>query len=268
MVPVLPGCQSLCNGEEQLCDRAFSDVVFPTTHNANSALEYGYSSINANHVSGIASQLEAGVQAMMLDVTYSNGETVLCHGPCELGSTPHRDALADIHAHLSAHPTDVLTLLYQDDITPQDLEDDLKAAQLLDLTYTHSPDASWPTLGEMVKADTRLVVTAEVAGPPPEWLHHLWSLAFDTPYTFDSPEDFNCGLNRGDPENDLFLLNHWVHGPIGQPSQEESVEVNAYDVLHARAQDCWAATGRKPNFVAVDWFETGDLFDVVHTLNE
>ena len=42
---------------------------------------------------------------------------------------------------------------------------------------------------------------------------------------------------------------------------------NSYEVLHARLQQCWTESGRIPNFVAVDFFEQGDLFEAVASLN-
>jgi len=43
--------------------------------------------------------------------------------------------------------------------------------------------------------------------------------------------------------------------------------VNARDVLLPRAQECQAERARLPDFVAVDFYDRGGLFDVVDTLN-
>jgi hypothetical protein len=44
--------------------------------------------------------------------------------------------------------------------------------------------------------------------------------------------------------------------------------VNLFDFLHGRAVECQAAAGGDvPNFVAVDFYEHGDLFAVVKALN-
>jgi hypothetical protein len=40
-----------------------------------------------------------------------------------------------------------------------------------------------------------------------------------------------------------------------------------FDVLHARAAGCQTDTGQLPNFVAVDFYDHGDLFAVVDALN-
>jgi hypothetical protein len=157
-----------------------------------------------------------------------------------------------------------MAFIIEDGITPAQTAQAFADADLERLTYTWDGGA-WPTLREMISADTRLLVTAESEGPPPAWYQHAWDLYVDTPYTFSSIDEFNCDVNRGDPSNPLFLLNHWVEDPVA--SQSDSAEANAYDVLYGRASECAAAFGRNPNLVAVDWYSEGDLFAVVDTLN-
>ena len=210
-----------CNGAVALCDRPFDQVVLPGTHNANSALSEGYSLINANHRDGIGPQLEFGVRAMLIDVTMHEGETTLCHGPCSLGSQPHIEALAVIRAFMEAHPREVLMIIYQDDISAEAMEADFEESGLAALVYTHQPGASWPTLQQMIDDGTRLVVTAESGGPPPAWYHHAWALVWDTPYSFMSADEFSCELNRGNTDNPLFLINHWVNNELDLPSEGE-----------------------------------------------
>ncbi len=86
-------------------------------------------------------------------------------GPIEL--VP---ALEDIGDWLRAHPTEVVTLIVQDDISAEDTEEAFRTAGLDDLLHTPDadPDAPWPTLEEMIDSGRRLVVFAErpTARPP------------------------------------------------------------------------------------------------------
>jgi len=206
------------------------------------------------------------VRAFMLDVYLENEQTLLCHGTCALGQTPHVDVLGDIAAFLDANPGEIVTILYEDHAAVDAIAADYATLGLEDRVYVHA-DGDFPTLAEMIAADTRLVVTAENGAPPPAWFHHLWDLAWDTPYTFASPDEFSCALNRGDPSNPLFLVNHWVNSDLGLPSEDDAMQVNVYDVLHGRALECMQSSGDLPNFVAVDFYEHGDLFAVVDALN-
>ena len=244
---------------------AYDQVSFATTHNSNAAQSYGYA-INSNQISGLTKQLEDGVSALMLDVTYGDdGETALCHGPCVLASTTHLAGLAELKDFLDDNPGAVLTLLYQDSVSAEDLEADFVTSGLIDLVF--EKDGDWPTLGEMVESGHRLVVTTSRLSGPPNWIHHVWDVVFDTPYTFMSTDDFSCELNRGTSDNDLFLINHWVNTSLDLPSEADAMIVNLSEVLLGRARDCEQEVGKRPNFVAVDFYEYGDLIEVVDTLN-
>ena len=73
----------------------------------------------------------------------------------------------------------------------------------------------------------------------------------------------SCRPHRGQDHAPLFLLNHWV----SPPSTELAAEVNHEDVLLARAERCAEERGRPVNLVAVDFYDSGDLFPTVDELN-
>ena len=203
----------------------------------------------------------------MLDVYDYNGQTVLCHGPCEIARTDHVETLLEFRDFLDENPREVIVFLYQDSITIEQMQADLDEAGLLATAYGHSSEDDWPTLGQLVENDTRLIVTTEHARGPQEWLHNLWDVAWDTPYSFDTKDDFSCGPYRGDPEHSLYLINHWLSGVYGLPSRAEATLANRADVLTNRIETCWQQAEQRPNFVAVDWFDIGDLVDTIAEIN-
>jgi len=261
--PLKPPPPSKCNGHAELCEKPFSDVAFPTTHNAMSSFEQGWAAPNQNF--GMKRQLEDGIRAMLFDTHRWNDDLYLCHSICELGHTLLVDALVEIREFLDAHPHEVLAFCIQDDITPDETASAFQKAGLSTSLYTHEEGSPWPTLREMIESGKRIVIGAESAGPPPAWYHHFWDIAWDTPYTFKSKEEFNCNPNRGTKGNDLFLLNHWIEDPL--PTVERAQIANNYDVLSARAKQCQAEGGQLPNFIAVNFYDIGDLFKVVDEMN-
>ena len=58
-------------------------------------------------------------------------------------------------------------------------------------------------------------------------------------------------------------MNHFISPPSG----ETSSEANAEDVLLPRADRCSEERDQPVNLVAVDFYETGALFEVVGQLN-
>ena len=255
-----------CNGHVELCDRRLDEVALPSTHNSHSALDEGFSQLNANHQHGVGQQLEDGVRGLLLDIYLEDGETTLCHGGCFLGSTPHAEVLAVLAAFMESHPREVIAIIYQDDVDPALVEADYVDAGLDALVWTYG-GGPMPTLAEMIAADTRLVVTAESKGPPPAWYHHAWDVFWDTPYSYASADEFSCELNRGGTDNPLYLVNHWVNSAIDLPSQDNAAEVNQFEVLYGRASQCRDESGQMPTMVAVDFYEEGDLFAAVDALN-
>lgn len=259
-----------CNGHVELCDRPFDQVVFPGTHNSHSTFADGFPVINANQEHGIVQQLADGIRVLLIDVypdPFDPAVVLMCHGRCILASTPHRAGLDTIVQFLEDNPREVLTIIYEDHVGKELLAQDFAATGAEALTFVHSSGEPWPTLAEMIAADTRLLVTAESAGPPPAWLHHVWDEAWDTPYGPTEIDGLSCALNRGSPEHDLFLVNHWVNTPLGLPSMDNAAIVNAADVLLSRALECQTQWDHPPNFLVVDFYEQGDLLAVVDELN-
>ena len=225
-----PSGDGACNGWAELCDRPFDQVALPATHNAMANADEGWVAPNQQHP--MLQQLQDGVRGMLLDTYEQGGELLLCHSNCVFGSKPLLEALQEVRAFLDEHPREVLALMFQDSISPQQTAGAFEAAGLSQEVYTHVPGSDWPTLGEMIESSTRLVISAEFSGPPPAWHHHAWELYFDTPYSFSSVDQFSCDLNRGSPDNPLFLLNHWVHAPL--PAESLSAEVNREAILGQR----------------------------------
>jgi hypothetical protein len=195
----------------------------------------------------------------------------LCHGLCELGSTPWLDSLREVRTWLDAHPREVVTLFVQDEVRPDDTARLIEEAGLLPSVYTPLADGRWPTLGAMIESGKRLVVLMENrdGGTTYPWLQPGFETSQDTPFLFRSPDELtaptSCAANRGPADASLFLLNHWVTDKTAEVTNAE--RVNARDVLLTRARACERERGHLPNFVAVDFYDRGDLFDVVDELN-
>jgi hypothetical protein len=284
-----------CNGYVELCDRPFNEVAFAATHNAMSIAEYLW--LWPSHDGTVTYQLNSGIRAFLIDTHYwdvaaSIGSylsdappsmqtavdqvlarapyeilegTYVCHIICQLGSTPLSETLDEVRDFLETHPREVVALIIEDKITAEDTAAAFETADLLPYAYAHPPGEPWPTLGELIERGERLVVMAEVEGPPPSWYHHVWDYTEETPYSVASEEEFDCEPNRGGTDQPLFLLNHWIERV--SPSRVDAVRVNEYEFLLDRARRCAEERGQSPNFVAVNFHLAGDVVRVVDALN-
>lgn len=253
-----------CNGSVALCGRRFDEVVFATSHNAMSNADDGWLAPNQAHP--VVKQLTSGVRGLMLD-THENADGVpsLCHGGCGFGEKPLVEGLREITTFLTCNPREVVTIIFEAYVTPEETAAAFEASGLVDLVRTQPLGEAWPTLGEMIEKNERLVALTDDPAGTPAYYHHVWDYAWDTPYAAETPADLKCEVGRGDPANALFIFNHFLTAPTADTSLAEQVNHNPFFL--DRVQSCAAQTGDLPNFVTVDFHDIGDVLDVVRTMN-
>jgi hypothetical protein len=203
-------------------------------------------------------------------------EVFLCHRFCELGAIPIDDAFRQYRDFLAANPNEVLVVVIEDYVKPQDIEEAVDSSGLIDYVYD-GPVDPMPTLQQMIDSGGRVLMMAEndAGGGAIPWYHEAYeALTQETPYTFKRPEaltdrarlDASCAANRGPDSAPFFLINHWVDTtPAPRPSNAR--QVNAHDALLARIRRCEKLRGLSANLIAVDFYREGDVFDVVRELN-
>lgn len=192
----------------------------------------------------------------------------LCHNLCEFGATRWEPAMAQVAAWMAAHPREVVTLFVQDEgVSPSQTAEVFRQSGLLPYVATQAVGRPWPTLGQMIDSGHRLVVLMENqdGGTTYPWQLPGFSLVQDTPFHFTSAAQFSCDRLRGSADSPLLLVNHWLSNQLSRVS--DSAKINAQDVLGPRVMQCQQERHHLPNFVAVNYYDEGDLFQVVDQLN-
>lgn len=277
--PLLEGVE--CNGQVDLCSRSYDDVTFPETHNAFATHEDGIMYPASNHQTGLVSQWNAGVRAFMIDTHYENlndesqGNVRLCHGdddrgtsPCIYGGIDAVSWLSSLAALMEDAPNDVVTLLVENYVQPEHLAAVFLESGLTEHAFVHELNSPWPTLEQMIASEHPLVVfweqSADINYP---WIHDFLTHSWTTNFAEENPEDMNCDPLRGDPKQSVYHMNNWLSGPLGLSDPTRGDEANNPDFLVDRAKECWQQHGKRPTFVAVDWWEDGDVVEAVQTIN-
>jgi hypothetical protein len=303
-----------CNGHIELCDRRYTNVVYPATHNAMAAADDPGWFI-PEQPTGIIGQLNAGIRVLLIDAWYGQRtqragliatapgsheqalavaekefgpevvasalrlrnavtttptgpiEPYLCHGLCEIGATQWEPVMARVRAWLAAHPREVVTLFIEDYVSPADTANVFRDAGLLPYVHEQQAGKAWPTLEQMIDSGRRLVVLMERrgGGKAYPWLLQGFDYVQDTPFFNPSVADLGCTPNRGTASNPLLLVNHWLNNFNSLVT--DSRRVNAYGILEPILVKCQKERGQLPNFIAVNYFNEGDLFRAVDTLN-
>ncbi len=260
---------SQCNGSALICNKKYSEVAYLTTHNSFNSSEDNFTYPNQNF--NISTQLNDGVKAFMLDVYDVSGTPTVYHGYSFLGSAHLLDYLNDIKTFLDANPNEIVTIILECYTTANKIELVINQAGLNSYLYTHSLGTNWPTLQTMIDNGTRLVVFSDEddASENQAWYHYVWDHAVETHYTANNLNDFSCDFNRGDPDNELFIFNHFVTNYIlGTGVESQAVIVNSNPFFMNRIQQCVQENNKFPNFVTIDFYDIGDGLDVVNQLNQ
>lgn len=190
----------------------------------------------------------------------------LCHGFCELGSTPLVEMLDGVRKYLVANPGEVLVFVIEDYVAPADIQAAFRDSGLEPYVYKGPLGPPWPTLRELVDTDERILVLGENETGGVPWYHPAFEVVQETPYKFLTPSEFSCRPNRGGTSGSLFQINHWIE-TLPAPKPSNAAIVNGHDFLLRRARRCERERGKLPNIVAVDFARTGDLLGVVAELN-
>lgn len=201
----------------------------------------------------------------------------LCHRFCELGAVPIGEAFRTYRDFLAANPDEVLVIVIEDYVAPEDVEAAVSDSGLIDYVYEGPVGPPWPSLQEMIDSGGRALIMAENdagKGAIP-WYHEVYDeLVQETPFRFTKPEQLaepdrlaaSCEPNRGPDDATLFLINHWIDtSPAPRPSNAKIV--NDRDVLLRRVRRCERIRGLPAGLVAVDFYRQGDVFEAVEKLN-
>ena len=244
----------------------FDEVTWLCTHNSYNASESGFRFPNQTHP--IKKQLEDGVRALMLDVWLQDDKVVLRHGDIAknlLGSKPLLEELKAIHEFLVANSDAIVTLIFESYVSPERIEQVFKEAGLIEFCHTQDTRKPWPTLRWMRDNNRRLVVFSDRAQDAPDWYMPIWDHCFETHWDVSSPEGLlKNPPGRGRNTNSLLVANHFVNGLF---KRQNARKVSSPGFLNKRFGD-EGKLDRKPNFIAVDFYEKGDILGFVEKLNK
>lgn len=271
LLTFLNGAFCQCNGCESLCSKKYNEVSYLTTHNAYNSKEDGFKLPNQQW--NITTQLNSGVRALMIDVFDQSGQLEVYHAYRILGSKPFIDILKEIKVFMDNNENEVITIILECYARSDQIAADFENSGLSKFLYSKTIDEQWKTLEQMIFDNTRLVVLSDKndAQTGQDWYHYIWDYAAETGYSNNKKEDFNCDFNRGShnaDKKDLFILNHFLSTSVtGVGSQKKSSKVNANPYFIERVRACQLETGKFPNFITVDFHDSGNCREVVDILN-
>src|SRR4029078_13074700 len=85
----------------------------------------------------------------------------LCHGFCEVGAQPLLPWLRTMREFLAANPREVVILVIEDYVPPEELAAAFEQAGLAELAFRGAPRPPWPTLEQMAESNQRVLTFLE-----------------------------------------------------------------------------------------------------------
>lgn len=278
-----------------LYHRRYSEQTFIGTHDSAALRteENGYS-LSGNQYFNVSMQLKAGVRLLQAQGhrdPNGSSEIRLCHFNCALmdgGSLT--DHLLSVKAFLDENPHEVVTLLFVNTGPPLWHWAKAYYDAGLDLMSYIPPRRgrwsnfgieAWPTIAEMVSAHKR-VVTFLSSGANERIVPFLlpeFRYLFETNFGIERPDQYTCRPDR--PRwpgsyipNRLSLVDHFLYAKFlgfRYPNASYANETNSASfregALGEHAARCRTMYERRPNFLLVDFFNEGDVFDVEYGMN-
>ncbi|KAH8550188.1 PLC-like phosphodiesterase [Umbelopsis sp. PMI_123] len=274
--------QTACNGDSSLCSKAYNSVTYLTTHNS-----YAFqNNAAANQHYPITTQLSDGVRGLKLSAVQGNqtGVIELCHTSCTLlDDGTASNTLAIIATWLEANPNEVVTIMWNNlgNFNISAFESAYSnGGNIMNYVYTQPVGSfSWPTLQSMISSGKRLVNFIDTGADQTTvpWLMAEFNYVFETPYDNQNLTAFTCTIGRptnpASPDSMMYVMNHFLYGVVNIGStvievpQPDTANVTNGQSLQTQATQCTSTFGRQPNFIEVDFYEQGECFQVVDSLN-
>ena len=252
-----------CNGADHLCERTVNQVAFLRAHNSHATDERGYNAWSRNHWYAIPTQLADGVRALNIDVYEEEGQLLLCHGFCGLGSQPLDEALTEIAYFLNDNSREVVILDFQDESPDGALVEALSAHPLTDLAYTYT-GAAWPTLRTLIEDGTPLLLLGGPEEGDPSWVNSESEIKYGTHWAYEAPDELECITTSDPTEFGLYEVTHILTNPIA--SVENAEAINHQPLIGEHIDQCVAEVGFV-NLLSIDYYSIGDGQTVVDGLN-
>jgi hypothetical protein len=235
------------------------------------------------------------------------GTVSLVHGLCITGTSNASKAFEHVANFLIANPNEVIILPTQinnelkgGDVTNDSIDAIFKSIpKFKEMMYSHSPgktNKTWPTMRELIQSNKRIIymqynsksqcsnnstnsttssgikssnkTTAQSVCP--EGFHDWFHFAVENQFEYKSIDElknsaYACEITRGDNRvtPDFVLYN--VFTTI--PSDTNAAITNTKEFLQNFISNCTTVNKLKPSVVLVDYWNLGDVLDVVQQYN-
>lgn len=205
---------------------------------------------------GIAELLGLGVDGFRFQVDWVKAGNTLVVKSANGKSVPFIEVLNLIKANLDKHPQKVFTIFLDFNVNINELIGAFEQSGLINYAYSHDKEKGWPTIGNFINSQRRLVVfSMQEHRASPDWIHYIWKYTVEPYFSLMEAPDFIGEYLKGDPKNELLIYNEFNIQTPGDRNRSNKFDLNFNPYLLEHIKNVWAKTGKAPNFIMLDRFD-------------
>ncbi|MFC0626635.1 RICIN domain-containing protein [Kribbella deserti] len=260
-------------------DPRLDQVSYLVAHNAMANTDEGFWGRFPNQSYRLRDQLAQGVRGLQIDARPYNGDIRMCHGSCWGNERTLTAGLQDVVNFLNANPTAVVSVFIEDYTSVAELGTAVaKVNGFADRLFR--PDQAgvrtngWPRISELIAQNRRLLVFSQRSGREASGVMFDRDWTAENYWSLGSGGDTQCysrwdevPLAKEEPGfRRLHVMNHYRD----IPSEGAAAADNGAKLADRLARVCGPAAGRKPNYVALDFYqkpEGGAVSALMQNLN-
>ncbi|WBQ02957.1 RICIN domain-containing protein [Kribbella sp. CA-293567] len=261
-------------------DPRLDQVTFLTSHNAMANTDEGFWGRFPNQSYRLKDQLTQGVRGLQLDAHVYQGDVRMCHGSCWGNERTLTAGLQDVVDFLNADRGAVVTLFIEDYTSIEELRAAVArvngfADRVFNPAQAGVRQNGWPRISELVAQNRRLLVFSQRSG------RDAYGVMFDRDWTAENY--WSLGSGGGD----IQCYSRWDEVPLAKeepgfrrlhsmnhyrdiPSEGAAGADNGSKLADRVRRVCGPVAGRKPNYVALDFYqkpEGGAVRNLIADLN-
>jgi len=299
-LPQTTTSSTACNNSPALCSQPYANVTYLGAHDSpftsNSSNSYD---VSGNQYFNTTVQLNAGVRLLQAQMQRPNSSDPsqpihLCHTSCNLyDAGTLENWLGEVKAWMDSNPNEVVTILLVNGpgATAAELGPIFTGSGITQYSYTPTSAATstWPTLQEMISANTRLVtfIASLTDNSGATFLLNEWDYMWENNYQVTTSSNFTCTPDRPSSlqgslataasSGRMFMMNHFLYlqqlfniqtPDVDNLGTTNSPDTNTIGSLGYSADQCTSQYGTKPTFVLVDFFNVGPAISTVDRMNQ
>ena len=266
----------------EIYDRKYDQVCWLAAHNAFASLKYRW--IYNQQSITYDDMFNMGVRGFLIDVHWNNygsscngtksRELALMHSSNKFlnvvaqrqGPPPKFTTfLEKLKEWLYQYPNDIITV-FLESYTGKDGKDEMKKLfkeyDIWDDLYIHEFGEEWPTIGDLIEDDTRLIIFTNNYQEPFNHKNQIVANHWD----YSQYPDGNMIIGNNNSDNVIFQFNHFH--PVSLDAFRSYSKFNNYENIIRRANNSMNQTGKIPNFVCLDFVHKGDGMKTVNSFNK